>query len=286
MAKKRYINTKFWSDNYISDLDPIEKLLFIYFLTNPYTDICGVYEISLKQIALDTGIDKQEMLPKMIARFSRDKKIHYLDGWIYVKNFAKHQAVNDKIQIGIERSLKEVPEQVLASIKQLEIDYDSLSKPTDNRDRDLNSNLNLNLNLNLNSNASEVDKSLHKEVIKHFFELKGWGDKGKDFYSQNKIVYARFIKPAKELIELCENNLEEAKECLDKISKWAISRELEWGIETVFKKWYDIDLLKEKERKPFIEGQRAFQKLNKWYLIDRTGEIKEYVGSLSKIEYK
>ena len=35
MAKQRYINTKFWRDSYIEDLDPIEKLLFLYLLSNP-----------------------------------------------------------------------------------------------------------------------------------------------------------------------------------------------------------------------------------------------------------
>ena len=62
------INTRFWIDDYISHLDPTEKLMFLYFLTNPLTDICGVYEIPLKNIALDTGIDK-EMVEKIIKRF-------------------------------------------------------------------------------------------------------------------------------------------------------------------------------------------------------------------------
>jgi hypothetical protein len=119
MAKKRYINTKFWSDNYISELDPIEKLLFIYFITNPYTDICGIYEISLKQMALDTGIDQQEMLPKIINRFSLDDKIYYIDGWVYVKNFQKHQAVNESVLRGIERSLQDVPCEIMAQIKHI-----------------------------------------------------------------------------------------------------------------------------------------------------------------------
>lgn len=123
MAKKRYINTKFWSDNYISDLDPIEKLLFIYFITNPYTDICGIYEISLKQVALDTGIDKQEMLPKIIKRFSKDGKIFYLDGWIYVKNFQKHQAMNESVELGIKRSMNDVPSDILAKVKQIDTDW-------------------------------------------------------------------------------------------------------------------------------------------------------------------
>ena len=69
MAKNRYIDTKFWTDTYITNLDPIEKLLFLYALTNPHTNIAGIYEISIKQIAFDTGIDK-EMVEKIFQRFS------------------------------------------------------------------------------------------------------------------------------------------------------------------------------------------------------------------------
>jgi hypothetical protein len=70
MAKQRYINTKFWRDSYIEDLDPTEKLLFLYLLTNPDTNICGVYELPLKIIAADTGIDK-EMVKKLLNRARR-----------------------------------------------------------------------------------------------------------------------------------------------------------------------------------------------------------------------
>lgn len=121
MAKKRFINTKFWDDPYIVDLDPLEKLLFLYFLTNPLTDICGIYEIQLRRVAFDTGIDK-EMILKIIDRFSQNKKVYYLDGWIYVKNFSKHQSVNDSIQKGIVRSLETVPKEILSKIKQIETD--------------------------------------------------------------------------------------------------------------------------------------------------------------------
>ena len=58
MAKERIVNTRFWSDTYISNLDPIEKLLFLYLITNQYTEISGLYELPLKYMAVDTGIDK------------------------------------------------------------------------------------------------------------------------------------------------------------------------------------------------------------------------------------
>lgn len=118
MAKNRMLNTKFWSDNYISDLDPSEKLLFLYFITNPYTNICGIYEITLKQIALDTGFDK-EMVLKILNRFKEDNKIYYINGWICVKNFTKHQKASGNVKLGVEKGLIDVPEQVMAKIRQL-----------------------------------------------------------------------------------------------------------------------------------------------------------------------
>ena len=88
MAKQRFINTRFWNDNYISNLDPLEKLLFIYFLTNEHTNICGFYELPLKVIAVETGIDS-EMIQKMLPRL--EDRIRYIDGMVIVKNALKHQ---------------------------------------------------------------------------------------------------------------------------------------------------------------------------------------------------
>lgn len=129
MAKQRFINTRFWDDGYISNLDPIEKLLFLYFLTNPATNICGIYELPLKRIALDTGIDK-EMVDKVIRRFTKDEKIYYIDGWVIVKNFIKHQSLNPNVRIGIENGFNTIPDNIwlkIADIESLYIAFESLS---------------------------------------------------------------------------------------------------------------------------------------------------------------
>lgn len=116
--KQRVINTKFWDDNYIINLDPIEKLLFLYFLTNPLTDICGIYEITIHKIAFDTGVNK-DIISKILNRFSTDDKIYYIDGWIYVKNFSKHQADNPSVKKGIERAISLVPPVIMQEIHKL-----------------------------------------------------------------------------------------------------------------------------------------------------------------------
>lgn len=141
MAKNRIVNTRFWIDDYIAKLDPVEKLLFLYFLTNPSTDISGVYELPLKNIALDTGIDA-DMVKRIIKRFSESKKIFYIKGWVGIKNFIKHQSMNPKVEAGIKNGLTKAPKEL---VDRLSIDYDSLS----------HSNTNTNINTNSNSNVSD-----------------------------------------------------------------------------------------------------------------------------------
>lgn len=107
------INTKFWDDDYTSNLDPIEKLMFLYLLTNTSTNISGIYEIPLKKIAMETGIDK-EMVIKVIDRFSKDQKVFYQNGWICMKNFVKNQNQRSpKVITGIKNELNAVPKDIL-----------------------------------------------------------------------------------------------------------------------------------------------------------------------------
>jgi hypothetical protein len=117
MAKNRMINTRFWSDSYISGIDPLEKLLFLYFITNQYTNICGIYEIPLKQIALDTGIDKENLEKVFLPRLQNAGKIYYFNGWVFIKNFLKHQKSSGNVQLGIENGMQEVPSEIIAKIK-------------------------------------------------------------------------------------------------------------------------------------------------------------------------
>ena len=112
MAKHRYINTHFWKDNYIINLDPTEKLVYLYLLTNPLTNIAGIYEINLKEIANDTGIIK-EIVDTILKRFERDNKLKYSGGYIIIKNHLKHQDFKSpKIQSGIADIINSLPEEI------------------------------------------------------------------------------------------------------------------------------------------------------------------------------
>jgi hypothetical protein len=112
--KQRYINTRIWNDNYVSELDPIEKLLFLYFLTNEHTNISGIYELPLKVIGVETGIDK-EMLIKILPRL--ESKIKYIDGKVVIKNHIKYQELSSpNIVKGIKSCLNDLDQKWLKSI--------------------------------------------------------------------------------------------------------------------------------------------------------------------------
>ena len=129
-----------------------------------------------------------------------------------------------------------------------------------------------------------------RQVIAHFFQSKGVGlQELKNNAKKRKIIYSRFTKPAKQLLEL-SGGVEEAKKAIDKVASWAKTRKLDYSIETVFKKWLELDQLKPKEivKKPFYKGQPMnwSETKKKWFVISKFGEWLEFADKESTIEWK
>jgi hypothetical protein len=124
----------------------MEKLVFLYLLTNPLTNISGVYELPLKRVAFDTGI-AAERIEGVLKKLEKDEKVVLSAGWIGIVNFIKHQTLNPKVKQGIVSELKRAPK---AITDRLSIDYQTLCIGFDNLSH---SNSNLNTNSNPNPNA-------------------------------------------------------------------------------------------------------------------------------------
>ncbi|MFC1789506.1 hypothetical protein ACFLYY_00840, partial [Patescibacteria group bacterium] len=126
--------------------------------------------------------------------------------------------------------------------------------------------------------------------ITHYFKTKGLSlDKLKENAKKKKIIYSRFTKPAEQLLTLA-GSIEKAKEAINKVAGWASSRNLDYAIETVFKKWLELDKLKPKEvvKKPFFRGDPMIwsETKKKWYVIDPSGSWLEFAGKEKEIEWK
>ena len=109
--KRRSINTKFWDDPFIQDLTPSEKLLFLYLITNPLTNLLGIYEISIKRISFDTGLSK-EIILKGLESFETIKKIFYQNNFIIIPNFLKNQNLNANMKINVVKLFEVLPNEL------------------------------------------------------------------------------------------------------------------------------------------------------------------------------
>lgn len=85
--KTRIIQTRFWDDEFVCELAPIEKLVFLYLITNQRIGLTGAYECPDKYIAFDVGISTTA-LEKIKKRLS-DKFI-FVGGWVVIVNASKY----------------------------------------------------------------------------------------------------------------------------------------------------------------------------------------------------
>jgi len=134
------------------------------------------------------------------------------------------------------------------------------------------------------------DETAIRQIVTYYFETKEISlEQLKKDAKKRKIIYSRFTKPAKQLLELA-GSVKSAKDAIDKVAKWAKSRDLDYAIETVFKKWLELDKLKPKEivKKPFYRGNPIVwsETKKKRYVIDEYGEWLEFAGKESDIEWR
>ena len=112
MAIFRSIHLSFWTDTKVVDnFTPEDKYFMLYCLTNEYTNICGCYEISIKQMCNDLGYNK-DTIEHLIERF---KNIHktidydYETKELFIKNWYKYNWTNsNKIEQAIISSINNI----------------------------------------------------------------------------------------------------------------------------------------------------------------------------------
>ena len=112
MAVYRNIQLSFWTDTKIADdFTPEDKYFYLYLLTNQHTNVCGCYEISIKQIATETGYS-QDTVEKLINRMQNvHKVIQYSNQYkeVLIFNFPKYNWTNSPLLMkSIEKKINSV----------------------------------------------------------------------------------------------------------------------------------------------------------------------------------
>lgn len=260
------LNPEFWLDEDVAKLSAFSRLLYMGLwgiCDDNYATLPDRPEWIKAQVFPYEEINIEQMLKELalsgkIIKFEVDNKNYW-----YIKNFFKHQRVDRPSSPKYPKYPLSLADDSTSTRSEDKLSKDKLSK----------------------DNESSPSFEGVRDLVNYFFELKGWANKEKSFYKEKDIRYAHHAKRAKELLDLCEGDVLEAKECMRKMSEWATSRELTWTVETIFKHWYDIDLLKPKEKKPYWDNCRIFQKSagGRWWII-RNGEIKELGRELKQEE--
>lgn len=176
MAIYRTVNLSFWSDTKITDdFTPEDKYFYLYLLTNTYTNICGCYEISIKQMARDTGYN-EETIKRLLNRMDSvhdvtkyDEKTKELIVW----NWHKYNWTMSKDMLkGVFSVAENIKNNVFKNyIVELITNYQngdknktvyrgSIDPMETSVTVTVNNKLNINSNLNINNNINNINNNL------------------------------------------------------------------------------------------------------------------------------
>lgn len=169
MSSNRYISTSFYDDAWVSELDPSEKFMYLYLITNALTNIAGVYKITKKRISFDTGFNI-DTVSHILNRFEEVGKACLCNEYMIIPSFPKNQSLNENMKKGLIDIVSKLPEEVIIRMDELDYSFDisaflpkdepfeSLSNPSNYSN--LNSNTNSNLNLDTETDVSDDSSSV------------------------------------------------------------------------------------------------------------------------------
>lgn len=115
MAIYRNIQMSFWTDTKVMDeFSPDQKLLYLYLLTNPHTNLSGCYEISKRQIAYETGMTAKQVNDNLSALQDDLRVVVYSDKTkeILLVNWSKYNwTASEKFRKPLEKEILSVKDE-------------------------------------------------------------------------------------------------------------------------------------------------------------------------------
>lgn len=111
MDIRRSITCGFWTDGWVESINTEQKLLFLYLLTNPLSNILGIYKISIQRMSFETGINS-EAITEYLKDFERLRKAYYIDEFVIIVNHLKHQALNPNMKTNVVSDFNALPNEL------------------------------------------------------------------------------------------------------------------------------------------------------------------------------
>jgi DnaD/phage-associated family protein len=110
MAGYRQFHTQFWKDEWLIELDPLERYLFSYLFTNELSSISGIYKLPMRVIQNETGLDR-DFIEAALKKFQDAEKIFYKDGVMWVVNMRKyHKNASPRTMTKVNKDVRDIPD--------------------------------------------------------------------------------------------------------------------------------------------------------------------------------
>lgn len=178
----RNVSVAFWTDSkVVDDFTPEDRYIYLYCMTNPHTKLCGCYEVSMKQIAYETGYDTAtvDMLLKRlenehgVIRYNRKTKEMLILHW------PKHNW----------SSSEKLDKRLLGEIREIKCDtFRRFLAESYNQRKSISATYDSHVDTQKNSEpspaAQESDTPLKKRITKHKHGQYGWVQLTDEEYSR------------------------------------------------------------------------------------------------------
>ncbi|MBW8347930.1 DnaD domain protein [Bacillus sp. IITD106] len=205
MAKYRIVHTHFWDDpKVVEEMTPEDRYVFLYLLTNSHTKQIGIYTITKKQMAFDTGYSMETMNSIFERLIDKHKLVKYNPKTreIAIKNWGKYNFVR-----GYGKPVEDCVRSELEKVKDLEliryvgehIKKDKMRKIYESyADRPFNSNESAKASIHAGFDGpstvrGQKEKEKQKQKEKQLPCEGGGHEKVIDFYQQNFGILSPFI---------------------------------------------------------------------------------------------
>lgn len=115
MAIYRNVQLSFWTDPKVTDdFTPEDRYFYLYLLTNQHTNISGCYELSIRQMSIDTGYSK-DSIEKLIDRMQKTHNVIRYSAEnkeVLIVNWAKYNwSLSPKVKKSITDSIFKIKTQ-------------------------------------------------------------------------------------------------------------------------------------------------------------------------------
>ena len=250
MAFYRNVSINFWSDSKIDDeFTPEDKYFFLYLLTNPHTNICGCYEISIKQMCVETGYNDdtvKRLLKRMetehnVIRYDNNTKEVLIINWSKY-NWSSSDKVNKAVYKVAQRIKSESFKDIVIKLIEKKIDISYIQNTVSETDTETDTAVDVSIGYqypmdNISEKAKKKPPTAIDMVINNYTDNEKLITAIKDFSKFRKAIKAPMTDRALQL-------------CLNKLDKLADTDELKIAIleQSIERGWKGLYPLKEEQK--------------------------------------